>query len=930
MNRHVAQTLLVVLALGSAPILSAATLTLAPVVKSVEANAPLQGVVTIDSASPVQLVVSLSSSNASAASVPASITINKGALKASFPIDVNAVSSDTQVTIRASAATVDKTVSFTVLAPARLTGVALNPDSIVAGQPVKATASINRPAGHGGVPLAFGTSKADVATVPAAGTVPAGSSSVSVPVTTKDSSSGTVTIHSTLSGLNLGAALTVEASPMQIVGLTVPSPLFSGQGQRFGTVTLNHGATGNTTLTFSTDHPHVTVQPTCVIVNGQSSGSFTVLVSDIPAGAPSSTAQVTATLGSSTRTATFTVEGLQIALTSLTVPASVLGGKDEKGSVQLNVPAPQDVTVALSSSSANLTVPPSVVVPAGQAAASFELQPTGLQTGASSTTSTITATFGATTKRSSVLVAAPRAAIAKLSVPSPIQAGAASQTGQIALAEASVREETISLTRTLNNLEIPGSLVIPAGQTTATFPITADLPEGAASMNATISAVLNSVSTKAQVVVNAPVPSITIASFAISPPSVVGGAAANGTVTLSTAAPSSGQTVFVSVNSAGGIVTAPVSFVIPAGQTSGTFPVTTTRPVSPAGAPLEIASVSLSARIGAQPSVPASMMVSSPRLERIAFTPASVQPGERSATGRIELNAPAGESGVRVDVSCRSNSASLPCDSHWSETSPGQVLVPAGQRSVDFSTNLPDASLNVPTSVIWNFTGTSQDAPGTAGGMLTIKQLLPSLTFSSSTVRAGESVTGTVRLSDIPTNNTTVTLTRRVSDRCQSQLGVNTQGWLPASVMIPAGQQSATFTVATEPPACDVNLRVDAVVQAATGGADLTVTSARVVSITASPSTVVAGEPFSIIVTLDNDVPSGAGLRGITLNKIDPESILGIQTGMVGMSPGQRTVTITGQTRAGAASTPKTVTFSASRPPDQEMEVRTILTVNPQ
>jgi hypothetical protein len=83
---------------------------------------------------------------------------------------------------------------------------------------------------------------------------------------------------------------------------------------------------------------------------------------------------VTATLGSSSTTATITVEPSQGPISSFTLsPASVQGGTSFAGTVTLSAPAPSGGATVTSSSgdTAVATVPASVTVPAGATSATF-------------------------------------------------------------------------------------------------------------------------------------------------------------------------------------------------------------------------------------------------------------------------------------------------------------------------------------------------------------------------------------------------------------------------------------------------------------------------------------------------------------------------------------------------------------------------------
>jgi len=76
---------------------------------------PSTGTVTLSGSAPAGgVVVALSSSNPSVASVPGSVTVPEGAASATFPIATSAVTTSTSVTVSASYAGVTTTVTLTV------------------------------------------------------------------------------------------------------------------------------------------------------------------------------------------------------------------------------------------------------------------------------------------------------------------------------------------------------------------------------------------------------------------------------------------------------------------------------------------------------------------------------------------------------------------------------------------------------------------------------------------------------------------------------------------------------------------------------------------------------------------------------------------------------------------------------------------------
>ena len=96
-------------------------------------------------------VVSLSSSNTSVASVPASVTVGSGATSATFAITTSAVTVSTLVTVSASYAGVTRTATLTVTPPVAvaLSSLGVNPSSVVGGSPSTGTVTLSGPAPSG-------------------------------------------------------------------------------------------------------------------------------------------------------------------------------------------------------------------------------------------------------------------------------------------------------------------------------------------------------------------------------------------------------------------------------------------------------------------------------------------------------------------------------------------------------------------------------------------------------------------------------------------------------------------------------------------------------------------------------------------------------------------------------------------------------------
>lgn len=131
--------------------------------------------------------VPLVSGNANIVQVPASVPIAGGTTFNRFDVTTTAVSVDTSVTITASYAGASRTVTLEVLAPT-LVSLVLNPNTVIGGNSVQATVTIDRNAPAGGLTVNLekdlNATGAPYVAVPATVTIPAGASSVTITLNT--------------------------------------------------------------------------------------------------------------------------------------------------------------------------------------------------------------------------------------------------------------------------------------------------------------------------------------------------------------------------------------------------------------------------------------------------------------------------------------------------------------------------------------------------------------------------------------------------------------------------------------------------------------------------------------------------------------------------------------------------------------------------
>ena len=134
------------------------------------------------------LVVTLSSSDTGAATVPSTVTVLSGAQSKTFTVTTKQVPADRTVTISATAAGVTKTAALTVKAPA-VTGPAIDSLSIdglrpMGGTNVTGTITLTGPAGAASAAVALQSSVPSMANVPATATVAAGQTAATFTVST--------------------------------------------------------------------------------------------------------------------------------------------------------------------------------------------------------------------------------------------------------------------------------------------------------------------------------------------------------------------------------------------------------------------------------------------------------------------------------------------------------------------------------------------------------------------------------------------------------------------------------------------------------------------------------------------------------------------------------------------------------------------------
>lgn len=556
---------------------------------TVEGGTPSTGTVTLKSpAPPGGIAVKLGTSHPQAARVPASITVPEGATQATFPITTFPVPFDIDSFVDVSAGAGLSRQFIFVKPPGgpRLTSLTLNPTSASGGTTVTGTLQLSGPVPFATWPALDGARVSVASSDPTVAgfqpfiTVSPGASSAtftflvrSIPANT------TVQIRAAYDDVTLAAPLSVSAGPpvtLTSVNLNV-SNVASGQGG-IATVQLSAPApAGGIVVRFSANPPVImfSSNPEVVVGQGSSSASAAFIANPVDA---TTVATITASYGSSSASAGVTVRPSTANhwVTGVTLsPTSVNAGQSASGTVTINAPAPSGgIAVQLFSNSSAAAVPANVTVPGGSTSASFTVTTTSVS---STTTATITAllNMNASAPLTINAAAAPPPAPGTPSLLSPANDSLPNQpitfdwsdAANAARYEIYIDDSSTFSSPLIRQLTTTESRIIVTGLAAVRhwWRVRAFNSAGVAS----------SFSSTRRFTPRAAPAEASLSALSVSPTSVVGGNTAQGTVTLTGAAPSGGAVVSLSsANPA--VATVPASVAVPAGATSASLTINTT------------------------------------------------------------------------------------------------------------------------------------------------------------------------------------------------------------------------------------------------------------------------------------------------------------------------------------------------------------------
>ncbi len=673
--------------------------------------------------------------------------------------------------------------------------------------------------------------------------------------------------------------LPTEPPPLTLSALAVAPATVTGGESAQATATLSGPApAGGTAIALSTSSAAAAVPAGVTVPEGATTATFTVTTTPV---ATAIVATLSASLGDSTRTATLTVAAPAagpLAVSALSfAPAVLPGGATGQGTVVLNAVAATEAVVSLSSGDPSLaSVPSTVTVAAGTDRATFPVV-AGAVPGPA--TVSITATYGASSVTSTLDVTSPVANANLLQAPEQIGAtpwlvyGQPTMTLDFALAPDQTQHASRAVASVADHALLQPVSGVTAGQTytfsffvrnnggtaasysvydndhgadivppTSYFPrisgdawtrigVTFTAPAGCTNLavypirdsGANVNVLLwgakleaGSAMTGYDALSTEPPPAA-LSTLTIAPTTVTGGASAQGTVTLSAAAPAGGAAVALSTS--GAEATVPASVTVPQGATSAVFTVTTT-------AVTTTTSVTVSATFGGTRTATLTLAAAAgASLSGVTLSPTSVL-GGGSSTGTVTLATAAPAGGATVSL----------VSSGAAVTVPATVTVAAGARTVTFPASTVPVASDTTVTVSAALGATTRTATLTVTA-----PTLSSVSVSPATLAGGSPSTGTVTLSGpAPEPGLAVTLASS-----------NVAATVPPTVTVPAGGRTATFAISTTAVAGSTSVTISASLRGSTRNASLSLRVLSVSALSLSPTTVVGETPSTGTVTLN-------------------------------------------------------------------------------
>ena len=768
-----------------------------------------------------------------------------------------------------------------------LTGLTLNPTSVLAGGSSTGTLTFDVAAPKGGVLVQLSADSTAVS-LPKSVLLPEGQSACTFTTTTSGMDNlASHVITATYNGSAQTATLTVKH--VSITSLSVMPGTITGGTAPVGTVVFDNPVPeGGLVVSLSVeitkgDANSVSVPMSLMVAPGSTSATF--MVSSVGVDNPT-TATITGTANSSSASGTLMVTPALLSTAMLT-PTTVVGGTAVTGSVTLNGPAgPSGLAILLwpgTGTITSLTLPKTATVRAGETSASVLI---GTSPVAAQFTATINWGDGTTRQptQPTTLTILPTSLLGLSISPNSVVVGG-TFTGTFTLTgPAPTNGITVNLKSDKSGVLVPSSVLVPAGKTSVSWTGSTKAAVLTSPLACTISGSITKDSWKTATVTVLP---LDVASLTVSNHLLVGGCAIqlSGAVVLNGPAPKGGTVVHLTCSDVKS-ASVPATVTVKEGAVAANF--TIIHHLVPSvkackiGAKLDIIVIS------------DSVTLTPFQVVSLGINPASV-PGGKGAIGTVTLNAIPGTGSKAVSVNLRASSSVAVIKG-------GVVLVPIGAASAAFTVN----TVPTPTDQAVTFTATVSttthgDTP-TASLKVTAPSLL-SIRLNPTAVTGGSISTCTITLTGpAPKGGIIAVLIALLLPA------------VPAHVVIPSGSTSVTFPVGTIP----VKAQIVGSITTHLAGSDnslsasLTVNPPALKDFTLSSTRIKGPGSCTGTVTLDGQAPIGGKQVAVFLE--GDANIFTCPTSVT-VPAGKTTGTFTVKVKKVTTTTTATIRCESSPPP---------------
>ena len=423
----------------------------------------------------------------------------------------------------------------------------------------------------GGAPISMSSSNPSAVPVPATVTMPGNIAWMQFQVQAAQVNVPTpVTLTATFNSSSASAQFTVQ--PPSLKALTISPSIISGGAQPLGIVMLNGQApAGGAVVSLSSNSPFANPPASVTVAPGNSSVSFPISTSSVTA---NTTATLTANYNGATSQSQVTLTPQQPP-TSLTLnPTSTTGaGGSSFATVTVASPSSTDQILQVASSNpAVASVPSGVTIPAGSTTGGFNIFTSAVS---AQTVVTISVSGGGVTKTANLTVTGtPPPTPAAPSLLSPATDARVAQPINFDWSDvANATSYEIQIDDS-NNFTAPLTLsqTVSVSQATITGLPAQQLFWRVRAFNS--AGVAGPFSASRRFTAQAASVAASLSAVSVSPTSVVGGTAAQGTITLTGGAPGGGALVSLSSTNPS-VAGVPASVTVAAGATSATFSVST-------------------------------------------------------------------------------------------------------------------------------------------------------------------------------------------------------------------------------------------------------------------------------------------------------------------------------------------------------------------